>query len=146
VKKLLVLSDNDKLFRTLELNLQGHWQATRCQELSRDQPLARAGDYDLIVVATSFPTSEPIVMMARAGLTECIGTVPLLIISERAFIREPKTRICHLDFPFSSDMLYNAIRAALHEGPVDASDQSTGPYPGAADHLNGSRFADQPAT
>ena len=71
------------------------------------------GDLDLLVLAISSPSKEPIVELARASLVERIGRVPLLIISDRPFHSEPGEPIVHLDFPFSIDALEIKAREVL---------------------------------
>jgi len=71
------------------------------------------GDFDLIVVAMSSPTSEPVVALARASLAGQIGQVPLLIISDRPFHSDPNDRIIHLDFPFDIDGLCDKVKEVL---------------------------------
>jgi len=77
---------------------------------------AEMGDFDLIVVAMSSSTSEPIVALARASLAGRIGQVPLLIISDRPFHSEPDDQIAHLDFPFDIDGLHNKVKDILQRG------------------------------
>jgi hypothetical protein len=129
--KLLVLSDSDKLARALELNLQGRWHVV-LRSIASPAPLAELNDLALIVVAASSPTSEPVVMLAQAELTQCIGVVPILIISERNFPSHPAQRINHLDFPFSWDMLHASLQR-IQAGPDVAplSPEGVGPASGA---------------
>jgi hypothetical protein len=75
------------------------------------------GDFDLIVVAMSSPSSEPVVALSRASLAGRIGQVPLLIISDRPFHSEPDDQITHLDFPFDIDRLHDKVREILQKNP-----------------------------
>lgn len=131
-KRVLVLSDNDGLSRAIELNLkhsqlevvklplssprQQHPEpasSRTCQGDDGRGNQTEVGDLDLIVVAMSSPTSEPVVALARASLTGRIGQVPLLIISDRPFHSDPDDRIIHLDFPFDIDGLHDKVEEIL---------------------------------
>jgi hypothetical protein len=118
-KSAVVLSDNDKLFRAIELNLK-RYLGIEVVKLAPSTPgqqgsQAEVGDFDLIVVAMSSLTSEPVVALARAALTREIGRVPLLIISERPFRADPDNKIVHLDFPFDIDDLHYKVREILEK-------------------------------
>jgi hypothetical protein len=142
-KRVLVLSDNDGLSRAIKLNLErsdlevvklalnspGQQRPELRPEPNRravegrcPEPVkgrgnqAEMGDFDLIVVAMSSSTSEPIVALARASLAGRIGQVPLLIISDRPFHSEPDDQIAHLDFPFDIDGLYDKVKDILQRG------------------------------
>jgi DNA-binding response OmpR family regulator len=118
-KRVLVLSDNDILSRAIELNLkQSHLKVVRLALSSPGQrgSQAEVGDFDLIVVAMSSPTNEPIVALARASLAGRIGQVPLLIISDRPFHSDPDDQIIHLDFPLVIDGLHDKVKEILQEG------------------------------
>lgn len=112
-KKALIISDNSGLARVVELNLS----IRLGMHVSKYEPGVDVGDYsdelDLLVLAISSPTKEPIVELARASLVERIGQVPLLIISDRPFRSEPGEPIVHLDFPFSIDDLESKAREVL---------------------------------
>jgi hypothetical protein len=79
----------------------------------RPQEQSGRDDVDLIVVATSSPSSEPVVELARSALTGYIGRVPLLIISDRPFAPDPQDWITHLSFPFQVDELRDRVRELL---------------------------------
>ena len=115
-KRILVLSDNDGLSRAIELNLNTHLEVevVRLAPGSLGQEGSHAdGDCDLIVVAVSSHTSEPLVALARASLVGRVGQVPLLIISDRPFDPEPEEQIVHLDFPFDGDELRDRVKEIL---------------------------------
>jgi hypothetical protein len=134
-KRVLVLSDNDGLSRAIKLNLERsdlevvklalNSPGQRCPEPNRRAVKGRGnqaemGDFDLIVVAMSSSTSEPIVALARASLAGRIGQVPLLIISDRPFHSDPDDQIVHLDFPFDIDGLHDKVKAILQRGSEPA--------------------------
>ena len=114
-KRVLVLSDNDGLSRAIELNLNSHLEVVRLTLSSPEQRESQAelGDFDMIVVAMSLPTSEPVVALARASLVGRIGQVPLLIISDRPFHSDLDDQIIHLDFPFDIDGLHEKVKEIL---------------------------------
>lgn len=114
-KRVLVLSDNDGLSRAIESNLNSHLEVVRLTLSSPGQRESQAelGDFDMIVVAMSLPTSEPVVALARASLAGRIGQVPLLIISDRPFHSDLDDQIIHLDFPFDIDGLHDKVKEIL---------------------------------
>jgi len=132
-KRVLVLSDNDGLSRAIELNLErsdlevvkfalSSPRRQRCSEPASSRAYQgiegqgsqnEVGDFDLIVVAMSSPTSEPVVALSRASLTGQIGQVPLLIISDRPFQSDLDDQIIHLDFPFDIDRLHDKVEEIL---------------------------------
>jgi hypothetical protein len=67
----------------------------------------------LILLALSCSRNEPIVILARAGLTRLVGSIPLLIITDRPFPADPERHIYHLPFPFSAEELRRQIGALL---------------------------------
>jgi hypothetical protein len=116
-KRVFVVSDNDGLARAILLNLKACFEADVVL-IAPNLPdakenLVSAGDCDLIIVATSSPTSEPVVALAKASLTERVGQVPLLIISDRPFDPDLDAQIAHLDFPFSLGELHSAVQELL---------------------------------
>ena len=117
-KRVLILSDNEGLSRAIELNLDGGLEIEVVKLASspgKGKSPAEVGEFDLIVVAMSSPTSEPVVALAKASLAEYIGQVPLLIISDRLFRSDPDAQIIHLDFPFDIDQLQAQVRELLQE-------------------------------
>jgi hypothetical protein len=122
-KKALIISDNGGLARVVELNLRIR---LGMEVLKYDPDLSgqdRYDDLDLLVLAISSPSREPILELARASLVERIGQVSLLIISDRPFQSEPDEDIVHLDFPFTIDALESKVRGILHKkAQSEASD------------------------
>ena len=118
-KKVLVLSDNDGLSRVIRLNLNSCMdvEIVRFRPDSQDKQVVQAGngDFDLLVVAMSSPTSEPIVALSRSSLASQIGRIPLLIIFDRPFNSDPEDRIVHLDFPFDIDKLCRKVQDMLQD-------------------------------
>jgi hypothetical protein len=115
-KKIIILSDNVRLAIAIELNLCGRLgfetivlapDPDHCSQVNEEEEI------DLVVVALSLPSSEPVVILSRAGLAEHIGTVPLLIISERPFEPDQESQIHHLDFPFEAKVLRTRVTEIL---------------------------------
>jgi len=118
-KRVFVLSDSEGLSRAIALNLSPYMEVTRFVLNLSERRLSRettAGDFDLIIVAMSLPTSEPVVALAKASLTRWIGQVPILIISDKPFQPDQDNRIVHLDFPFKAEGFYNKVKTILQEG------------------------------
>jgi len=113
-KKVILLSDDDSLTRVVELALNKRL-VTKIGKISSEgtENLIEACDFDLIIVAASSPTSEPVVILAQASLARCIGRVPILIISDKPFQPDPDARIYHLDFPFKLPTLYSTVEEIL---------------------------------
>ena len=117
-KRIAVLSDNEGLAQAIELGL------SRCLESEIvkcvSDPLTRAKNqiesdgFDLILVAVSLPTSEPMVMLTQAALAHKIGQVPLLIVSDRPFDPGENARFFHLNFPVNANRLRDKVKEILH--------------------------------
>lgn len=116
-KGIVVLSDNDKLARALQLNLCAHWPVSLGRLADPALPVVPAGEFGLIILALSSPASEPIVALNRAALLKYIGSVPLLIISDRPFQPSPDQLIIHLDFPFQSGALVSRVQEIMQGTP-----------------------------
>ena len=129
-KRVLVLSDNDGLSRAIESNLNSHLEVVRLTLSSPGQRESQAelGDFDMIVVAMSLPTSEPVVALARASLAGRIGQVPLLIISDRPFHPDLDDQIIHLDFPFDIGGLHDKVKEILQRGSEPSLTNAHRPY------------------
>ena len=116
-KKVLVLSDNDRLSRAIEVNLNRHLSVkvvTSAPSLLEQRgSLADNDHFDLIVVAMSSPASEPVVALARASLADRIGQMPLLIISDRPFRSATDAQIIHMDFPFDAHEFRDTVKGIL---------------------------------
>lgn len=120
-KKILVFSDNGGLAEAIECTLT---EGLKLQ-VKRHKPgpptqaenTIEMDDLDLIVLALSSPTSEPVVMLGRASLIDRIGRVPILIISDRSFYPDLDTQVFHLDFPFEPSDLFDKVEAILQRDP-----------------------------
>lgn len=112
-KRVVVISDNDLLFRAIEQNLHGRLRMEVLRSVAdtptQVQAQANRDGWDLIVVALSEPVGEPVVELVQASLTRWLGRVPLLIISERPFEARPEQKIVHLSFPFAPDELFDTV-------------------------------------
>lgn len=126
-KRALILSDDEGLAKAVALNLNGYLEVVRHPSLSagKCESQIEAGVFDLIILAMSSPTSEPVVALARASLAERIGRVPLLIISDRPFRSEPDDKITHLDFPFKIDELHRTVKNLVFGRQATSTGQVT---------------------
>ena len=116
-KRIIVLSDNDGLAQAIELSLS-HCLRLKIVRITSNLPeqkenRIRSGEFDMIVVATSLSTSEPVVMLAQAALTQQIGHIPLLIVSDRPFAPDLNHQFFHLDFPMNANELRDKIKEIL---------------------------------
>ena len=120
-KRVCIVSDNCGLARAIELNLGARLEvevqsiAPGISQAETAQVIAE--DCSLIVMATSLPSSEPLVVLAKTSLLGRIGQVPLIIISDRPFRPDEDRRIVHLDFPFRVDELCRTVDELLHREP-----------------------------
>ncbi|HNT73638.1 MAG TPA: hypothetical protein PKH77_01325 [Anaerolineae bacterium] len=118
-KKVLVLSDNETLAQVIEFSLRNGLKTIQVRSLVMSVPQERQ-DHDadnapdLIVVAMSSPSNEPVVALARASLGSYIGRVPILIISDKCFQADLAVQIAHLDFPFVIGMLNDKVNDILY--------------------------------
>jgi hypothetical protein len=108
-KEVYVLCDHDALYTAIELKLSGLPQV---HVLRRDSnPTTQpdkgrpAAESDLIIVAPVPPISDPMSILSKASLLNCVGEVPVLIISEQPSRPESDDRITYLNFPFDMDDL-----------------------------------------
>ena len=116
-KRILVVSDDKRLSRAIELNLNSRLAVDIVMDATG--PLEQAAgrmkndDLDLIVVAASSPSSEPVVALARARLAHHIGRIPILLISDRPVAPALDTKIDHLAYPFDISELCEAVKEIL---------------------------------
>lgn len=113
--KILVLSDNDHVAKTIQLAMKCEVEVV---QIVVDLPLQpptmfQVLDFDLIVVALSSYTNEPVIALAQASLASFIGQIPLLIISDKPFETDPGTRIMHMAFPFVLNELHEQVKQIL---------------------------------
>ncbi len=116
-KRVLILSDDSRLSKVMKVCLDSGLGVETIvltpDSLRQQGGLDRNSHCDLIVVATSSPVNKPVAMLARTSLTEQIGRIPLLIISNRSFDADPNGQIVHLDFPFDADTLRDKVKEIL---------------------------------
>jgi hypothetical protein len=127
-KRTLVVSDSSKLATVIAVSLK---QRFRMHVVARtfEQVLGKGAlpqpepqpegpldphSLDLVILAVSSPSSEPITLLAQASLAEQIGHMPLLIISDRPFSPNLEYRILHLDFPFDMGRLCDRVKEILN--------------------------------
>lgn len=116
-KRVVVLSDHDLIFRAIQLALNSWLEVEVLSPdhdlLAEDGHRAAIGTCDLIVVAVSSPSTEPVVALVRSSLVDRIGQVPLLIISDRPFAAVPEAKISHLRYPFEPGQLRATVEGIL---------------------------------
>jgi len=104
-KPVLVLADSrlllDVIAASLDCPIQGFLLGGDDMAFSAQKQTA----FDLIIVALSAPSGEPLVTLKRAGVLQDVGRVPVLIISDRRFDSLSKDKIFYLPFPFSAAAL-----------------------------------------
>jgi hypothetical protein len=110
-KRVAVVGDSDLVCKAIKLALHKRLKLStgepdRC---GADHPGDAALGWDLIVVAVTSDSAEPIAELAEAGLIDWISRVPLLIISPRPFGPSEEFRIAHLRFPFDPDQLCDRV-------------------------------------
>jgi DNA-binding response OmpR family regulator len=119
-QRVIVISDNDLLFKAIERNLNNHLQiAVHGSVADTSAEVGEQADqdgWDLMIVAVSEPVGEPVVELVRASLARWLGQVPLLIISQRPFDSRPEEKIVHLSFPFSPAALRDTVAHLLPRG------------------------------
>lgn len=79
----------------------------------------------LVILALSQSTQEPVVVLAQTNLTHLVGTIPLLIISDRPFRADLKRRIYHLPFPFHANTLHAMVERLMAAAEAAAIAGST---------------------
>ncbi len=113
-KKALVFCDNKLFFNAIQTNLNWLQIEAYCFEVDispeNTNVHLESDDFDLIIVAISLPSGEPIVTLYNASQLKQIGQVPLLIISDREFEPQYNGRIFHLNFPFDAAELRYKIQ------------------------------------
>ncbi len=126
-KRAIVLSDNDGLSRVIEFHLKSSLLEVTRVELASLRKTAQTdwtNAVDLIVVALSMPTNDPVTVMSQPPLERCVGQVPILVISKRPCYAVLSNRVVHLDFPFEIDDLYDSVAKILQENvPVHTGEQ-----------------------
>jgi len=119
-KLVLVLSDSDLLFSVICANLQQPELKLLQRKPTGNGVLSlqkngktETSVPDLIIVASSSPSTEPVVALAEAALNDQVGHIPLLIISDRNFTTCREKKIFHLDFPFDPEALRHSVCTLL---------------------------------
>ena len=117
-KKILVLSDDNRLARAIELILGGgEWVIEKFALSFREppQPQGNSDEAALIVVALSSPVNEPVTALNRVFLASQIAKTPLLIISEKRMHVQQSNLLVQMDFPFNVDDLRDNVWQILQK-------------------------------
>lgn len=119
VDGILLIGDNRFLLRLVATNLAPLTAAAillgadSCATPFEPDTFGSDPPCKLILLALSRSSNEPVVVLAQAGLTQLVGRVPLLIISDRTFQADPERHIFHLPFPFSAQALRQQVADLL---------------------------------
>lgn len=118
-KEVYVLCDHDALYTAIELKLSGlpqvHVLRRESNPATQPDKGRPAAESDLIIVAPVPPISDPMSILSKASLLNCVGEVPVLIISEQPSRPESDDRITYLNFPFDMDDLNNTVVELLEK-------------------------------
>ena len=119
-KKILVLSDDSRLTRAIELILEG-WviEKLALSAAAQQTPQLEMGEVGLIVIALSSSVNEPVAALNLISLIDQAGQNPLLIISEKRIRPRPDNLAVQMDFPFDVDEFRKNVLKIL--SPVAAS-------------------------
>jgi hypothetical protein len=126
-KQVHVLCDYDALYTAIELKLSSLPQVQVVRLGSN--PAADRRDNgrvagDLIIVAPVPPIVDPMSILSKASLFDCVGQVPVLIISEQPSRPESDDRITYLNFPFDIDDLSCTVVDILEKRSCSAPERA----------------------
>lgn len=125
-KQVHVLCDYDALYAAIELKLSGlpQVQVTRYESSPADRPEDGRVAGDLIIVAPIPPIVDPMSILSKASLLDCVGQVPVLIVSEQPSRPESDDRITYLNFPFDMDDLSCTVVDILEKRPCSTPERA----------------------
>lgn len=109
-KSVLALCDSDLLLRVIEINLDCQVQGV---SLDTAEPVPLAGEFDLVIIALSAPSNDPVAILHRTDVIDKVKSIPTLVICHQPIAARPDDRIAHLPFPFDSIALRRAVNALL---------------------------------
>lgn len=119
---VLLVGDSKFLLELMAVNLAplateailfGGKQASAWRQAAPTRIDGAASPFRLLVLALSRSYSEPVVILARVGLTDFVGVVPLVIVSDRPFPADPEQQIFHLSFPCQAHVFRQAVDKML---------------------------------
>jgi len=108
-KRILIVSDNDRLARFIELILgDGEWIIEKLTLNSTPQRL-EISEVGLIMVALSSPLNEPAAALDRVFPDYQANQSPLFVISENRMRAHQGRLVEQMDFPFDIDEFQDKI-------------------------------------
>ena len=121
-KTILVLSDDDRVARVIELILRRGDPPDRnvvVDSPNRSGPKPATDSLCLVILAISTVTEDPMVALSRVSLDRQIRRIPVLVISNGPFHPNPDHRIFHLGLPFDFDEFSEQVHILLASEPSD---------------------------
>ena len=115
-KRVAVIGDHDLVCKAIKRALHGRLNIGMASLVDCDRFGPRGEKpvgWDLIIVAIATEDGEPLAELAAADLVDCVGQVPLLIVSPRPFEASAQSRISHFRFPFDPDQLCKRVQGLL---------------------------------
>lgn len=121
-KQVHVICDHDALFGAIELKLNclPQLRVTRLETNAAEQfsPNESSLTYpaegiDLIIVAPVPPITDPMSILAKTALLNCVGRVPVLVVSDQPSKPSSEDKITYLNFPFDIDDLTTTVAGIL---------------------------------
>lgn len=102
--------------------------------LEANVPRSPAGEhpaerFDLIIVASVSPIHNPLSILYHAALLQCIGQIPVLIISEQPSRPASDDKIIYLNFPFDLENLAEIVAGILGQPFVSPSERARAGQP-----------------
>ncbi len=116
-KSILILGDDNRVLKVVQSVLPSEYRIVKIDAIHPDRqscPISTC-NCDLIILALSSCTSEPIVVLGRVFPTIEFGRVPILISSDRPFPSDERIRIFHIEFPFSAGCLLARVREIMQQ-------------------------------
>lgn len=115
-KRVAVIGDHDLVCKAIKRALYDRLKIEMASPADCDRSRSRGENtvgWDLVIVAIATEDGEPLAELAAADLVDCVGHVPLLIVSSRPFEAFTQWGISHFRFPFDPDQLCKRVQGLL---------------------------------